>query len=49
MVIITAFHMFKNMKERDTETDDIKTKIKILEMKTPMSKMETKQNKTKQH
>lgn len=47
MLIITAFYMSKNMKERDTETDDIKTKIKILEMKTSTSKMETKQNNTR--
>lgn len=42
MVILTAFHMFKNMKERDLETGDIKTKIEILETKTSKSNVEGK-------
>ena len=34
--------MFKKLRESDMETDDIKTKIKILEMNTTMSKMKSK-------
>jgi len=40
--MIIALHMFKKMGERGMETDDIKTKIKILEMKIAMSKMKSK-------
>lgn len=34
--------MFEKLRERDMETDDIKTKIKILEMNTTTSKMKSK-------
>lgn len=36
--------MFKKLKERDTETGDAKTQIKILEIKTLMSKMGGKES-----
>ena len=40
--MIIALHTFKKLGERDMKTDDIKTKIKILEMKIAMSKMKSK-------
>lgn len=34
-----AFYMFKKLKKKDVETSDVKTKIKLLGMKTSTSKM----------
>lgn len=34
-----AFYMFKKLKKKYVETSDVKTKIKLLRMKTSTSKM----------